>query len=66
MENRFWRVKMKYSYNDIFFDFDNADEATKFVVTAMTAFNKKESDDRKELYVSLCYIKNEDETEDED
>ena len=48
-----WRVKVKYGYNDIYFTFEDVEEAAYFCTTMLVAFDKEMSYDKKDLYVSM-------------
>ena len=61
-----WRVKVKYSYNELFFDFESSEEAANFCITLLKSFNKKESYDKKDLYVSMFPFNEEVENTDDD
>lgn len=56
MENKIWRVTLKYGYYNLEFDFDDSESACNFLVTATRTFNKSQSEDSKNLYTSLSYV----------
>ena len=65
MENKVWRVTLKYGYYNLEFDFDDSEEACNFIVTATKTFNRKQSEDSKNLYTSLSYVDKDEKVEDE-
>ena len=60
-----WKVIIKYSYNEIVFVFDNVGVAVDFASYAMTHYNKEETGDNKDLYVSMKPIMEEEKGEEE-
>lgn len=65
MENKVWRVTLKYGYYHLEFDFDDSEAACNFLVTATKTFNKSQSEDSKKLYTSLSYVDRDEKAEDE-
>lgn len=56
MENKVWRVTLKYGYTDIRFNFKTAEEACEFLATAAGAFDKNSSYDKKDLYLNITFV----------
>lgn len=65
MENKVWRVTLKYGYYNLEFDFDDSEAACSFLVTATKTFNKSQSEDSKNLYTGLSYVNKDEKADDE-
>lgn len=48
-----WKVTLQYGYSYIAFVFDSVTMAVDFVTYAMVHYNKEESGDNRELFVSM-------------
>lgn len=61
MENKVWRVTLKYGYIDVRFNFKTAEEACAFLSTAAGSFDKNSSYDKKDLYLNITFVNIDDE-----
>ena len=53
---KIWRVRFKFGYRELIFDFDNINEASDFVVTATKSYNQEVVDDKQTLWCSIAYV----------
>ena len=60
-----WRVKTTYGYRTLFFDFEAAEDAADFIKTCLIHFNKDISEDQKTLNMSMSYVNETEESEDD-
>lgn len=64
-DNKIWRVKFKYGYYDLVFDFESVDDAANFIITAGKTFKKEYSYDNKDLFIGMSYVDKDKKEEDD-
>ena len=55
MEEKIWRVKFKFGYNELVFDFENVEDASNFIMVATKTFNKDMVYEHKDLWCTIYY-----------
>ena len=61
-----WRVILKIRYVDIYFDFDNLEDAGAFVTTALTHYNGDDDGKDAKLFATIeCFTKQNEQEEEE-
>ena len=60
-----WRVLLKYRYLEMYFDYNDLDEAGKFAVDALTHYSGNDDEQGVKVLVSINAVQEEEEEEKE-